>query len=100
MARASAPAAIGLAAGPAAAVSPAVAVSREGGSNVMVPKTLKYRVVLACGLLALASLAAAADDRKGDKPALSGTWGMKGGELTVAFADKGVLKIAPTVTVP
>src|SRR5262245_38457289 len=60
----------------------------------MVPKTLKYRVVLACGLLALAGLAAA-DDKKGDEPAVSGTWGMKGGELTVAFADKGVLKIAP-----
>src|SRR5262245_47521965 len=61
----------------------------------MVPKTLKYRVVLACGLLALVSLAATADDKKGDKPALSGTWGMKDGEVKIVFADKGVMKIAP-----
>jgi hypothetical protein len=61
----------------------------------MVPKTLTYRVVLACGLLALAGLAAMADDKKGDKPALSGTWGKKDGEPKIEFADKGVLKIAP-----
>src|SRR5262245_26450416 len=61
----------------------------------MVPKTLKYGVVLACGVLALASLAATADDKKGDKPALSGTWGKKDGELKIEFADKGVLKIVP-----
>src|SRR5215831_8094646 len=61
----------------------------------MVSKTLKHRVVLACGLLALACLAATADDKKGDKPALSGTWGKKDGELKVEFADKGVMKIAP-----
>ena len=58
----------------------------------MVPNFLKY-VVLACSALALASLAAVGD--KGDQPALSGTWGKKGGELTIEFADKGVLKIAP-----
>jgi hypothetical protein len=61
----------------------------------MVPKTLKYRVVLACGVLALAGLAATAEDKKGDKPALSGTWGKKDGELKIEFADKGVLKIVP-----
>jgi hypothetical protein len=61
----------------------------------MEPKTLKYPVVLACGLLALASLAATAGETKGDRPALSGTWGKKDGELKIAFADKGVLKIAP-----
>jgi hypothetical protein len=61
----------------------------------MLPKTLKYGLVLTCGVLALASLAATADDKKGDKPALSGTWGKKDGELTIEFADKGVLKIAP-----
>jgi hypothetical protein len=95
MARASAPAAAGFAAGPVAAVCPAVAVFREGGSNVMVAKTLEYLVVLACGALALAGPAATADDKKGDKPALSGSWGKKGGELKIEFADKAVLKIAP-----
>ena len=39
--------------------------------------------------------AATADDKKGDRPALSGTWGKKDGELTIEFADKDVLKIAP-----
>jgi hypothetical protein len=61
----------------------------------MVPKTRKYPVVLACGLLGLASLAATAGDKKGDKPALSGTWVKKDGEPKIEFADKGVLKIAP-----
>jgi hypothetical protein len=61
----------------------------------MVPQTLKYGVVLACGVLALASLAATANAKKGDKPALSGTWGKKDGELKIEFADKAVLKIAP-----
>jgi hypothetical protein len=77
------------------AVPPTVAVVPEGGSNVMVPKGLKYGLVLACGALALASLAATAGDRKGDKPALSGTWVKKDAELKIQFADKGVLKIAP-----
>jgi hypothetical protein len=61
----------------------------------MVPKALKYGVMLACGVLALASLAATADDNKGDKPALSGTWGKKDGELKIEFVDKDVLKIVP-----
>jgi len=51
--------------------------------------------VLACGLLALAGLAATADDKTGDKPALSGTWGKKDGESKIEFAGKGVMKIAP-----
>src|SRR5262245_36314721 len=67
----------------------------KGVSNVMVPQTLKYGVVLACGVLALASLSASADDQKGNKPALSGTWGKKDGELKIEFADKDVMKIAP-----
>jgi hypothetical protein len=84
------------AAGSAAGVSQPVAVSREGGWNVMLPKILKYGAVLSCGVLViLASLLAAADDKKGDKPALSGTWGKKDGELRIEFVDKGVLKIAP-----
>src|SRR5262245_11686546 len=60
----------------------------------MVAKTRAYRVVLACGLLALAGLAEAGD-RKGDRPALSGSWGMKDGELKIEFDGKGVLKVVP-----
>jgi len=59
----------------------------------MVPKTLKYVLLLACGVLALASLAATADDKKGDKPAVSGTWVKKDAEPKVEFVDKNVLKI-------
>jgi hypothetical protein len=58
-------------------------------------KTLTCGVVLACGVLAQASPAVSADDKKGDKPALSGTWAKKDGELKIEFADKDVLKIAP-----
>jgi peroxiredoxin len=69
----------------------------------MLPKTHRYGLVLTCCALALASLAATgcsgpppmADDKKGDKPALSGTWGKKDGELKIEFADKRVLKITP-----
>src|SRR5262249_14609036 len=38
---------------------------------------------------------AEADDNKGDRPALSGTWGKKDGALKIEFADKGIMKIAP-----
>src|SRR5262245_20896625 len=61
----------------------------------MARKTLRDRVVLACGLLALVGLAAHAEDKKGDKPALSGTWSKKDGEAKIEFVDKGVVKIAP-----
>jgi hypothetical protein len=61
----------------------------------MLSKILEYAAVLACGVLLLASLPASADDRKGDKPALSGTWGKKDGELKIEFAEKSVMKIAP-----
>jgi hypothetical protein len=54
-------------------------------------KLLGHRVAVACGVLILAGVAAAADE----KPALSGTWGKKEGELKMEFADKEVLKIAP-----
>ena len=87
--------ALGFAAGPAAGVSPAVAVFRDEGSNVMMPKTLTCGVVLAWGVLALVSLTATAEDKKSDPPALSGTWGKKDGELKIEFTGKDVLKIAP-----
>jgi RNA polymerase sigma factor (sigma-70 family) len=51
-------AAIGFAAGSAAAVSPAVAVLTRGVASVMVPKTLKTVVLLACGVVVLAGLSA------------------------------------------
>jgi hypothetical protein len=63
----------------------------------MLRKTLSYSAVLACSVLALASLSASADDKKDDKekPALSGAWVKKEGELKIEFADKNVMKIAP-----
>jgi hypothetical protein len=61
----------------------------------MVSNLLKYDAVLACGVLLLACLPASADDKKSEKPVLSGTWGKKDGELKIEFADQGVLKIAP-----
>ena len=53
--------------------------------------------VLACGLVVLASLSAAADDKKGDKDksALAGVWQRTEGDLKIEFADKSVLKISP-----
>jgi hypothetical protein len=61
----------------------------------MLPKTLKYSAVLACSVLVLARVPAWAEDKKGDKPALSGTWGKKDAELKIEFADKGSMKIVP-----
>jgi hypothetical protein len=61
----------------------------------MLRKTLNYGEVLACGVLVLASLSAFADDKKDDKPALSGSWVKKDGELKIEFTDKDVMKIAP-----
>jgi hypothetical protein len=52
----------------------------------------KCFAVLVCGVVALA---AAAEEKKDDKAALSGTWAMKGGELKVEFADKDTMKIFP-----
>ena len=61
----------------------------------MLPNTLKYGAVLACGVLVLANLPAVADDPKGDKPTLSGTWAKKDGQMKLEFVDKDVLKMAP-----
>jgi hypothetical protein len=61
----------------------------------MLRKMLEYGAALACAVVVLASVPASADDKKGDKSTLSGTWGKKEGELKMEFADKGVLKIAP-----
>ena len=51
-------------------------------------------VPLSCVVLALACLPAAADDNK-DKPALSGTWVKKGGDLRIEFGDDHAMKILP-----
>jgi hypothetical protein len=61
----------------------------------MLMKTLKYGVVLVCGVLALSSLLAPAGGQEKDKPALSGLWVQKGGELTMEFSGKDVVKISP-----
>ncbi len=60
---------------------------------MMLRNPLTYGAVLACSVLALAGLSAAADDK--DKPALTGVWMQKGGELKIEFCDKDVLKIFP-----
>jgi hypothetical protein len=60
-------------------------------------QTFSYALALACGVLVLAQLSVAADDKKDakDKPALTGVWALKGAELKLEFADKDVLKISP-----
>lgn len=51
--------------------------------------------LLAYTFLVLACRSAAAEDKKDDKPALSGTWVKKDGNLKVEFSDKDVMKIFP-----
>ena len=61
------------------------------------PKTFRCALALAFGFLVLASLTAAADDKKDTKDtrAPSGVWALQGGEMKLEFADKDVLKISP-----
>ena len=61
----------------------------------MLTNILKCGAALACGVMVLAGLSASAGDKKADKPALSGAWTQKGGELKIEFAGKDVMKIAP-----
>jgi hypothetical protein len=82
---------------------------------------LKCVAALACGVLVLAGLhlhgdgcpgarvlallgvdvccttTTSAEEKKDDKdkPALSGTWALKGAELKIEFADKNVMKVFP-----
>jgi hypothetical protein len=51
--------------------------------------------VVTCTALAVVHLVAVADDKKADKPALSGTWVRAGADLKIEFADKDVVRIAP-----
>lgn len=46
-------------------------------------------------LLSLVHASAVAEDKKDAKPALTGTWGKKEGQMKIAFGEKGVLTIAP-----
>jgi len=85
---------IEFAAGSAAAMCPAVVVLTKGVPNMKRSMTLPCGVVLACSIFILTGLSASADDKK-DKPALSGTWALKGGEAKIEFADKNVVKFAP-----
>src|SRR5438552_18852425 len=65
---------------------------------MMLQGTRTYSAALACSVMALAGLAAAAaGSPKGDKgkPALTGVWVQKGGELKIEFGDKDVLKFFP-----
>ncbi len=61
----------------------------------MLRKTLKCVATLACAFLVLAGPSAGADDKKDDKPALSGVWMQTGGQVKIEFSGKDVLKIAP-----
>lgn len=54
----------------------------------------KSVVLLACGVLVLASLSALADDKKGNS-VLSGEWQKKDGHLKIEFCDKNTIKIYP-----
>src|SRR5688572_17196777 len=77
-------------------------------------KMLGDSTVLACGVLTLLGLhspphngclgarlfaltcaSLVVESGEGDKPALSGAWGKKGGELKIEFADESAMKIAP-----
>src|SRR5262249_33646302 len=94
---------------------PAVAVVARGVSNDMLPKSLMYGAMFACGFLVLAGLhhagnccpgarilalacaSAAADDEKDakDKPALSGVWLQDGEEMQIEFVGKDKVKFLP-----
>ncbi|HJZ93371.1 MAG TPA: hypothetical protein VKE40_21015 [Gemmataceae bacterium] len=61
----------------------------------MRPRIPIHVMALACGLLILPGQTATADVKKEEKPALSGTWAMKDGQLKMQFSGKDGLKIHP-----
>lgn len=76
----------------------------EGASSQSAPRSIRDRhrelfhhffvhVMAQVGLVAGGT--EAADDKKEDKPALSGVWVRKEGEMKFEFADKNVLKVSP-----
>jgi hypothetical protein len=53
------------------------------------------RLLALLGVDVCCTTTTSAEDKKDDKPALSGTWALKGGELKIEFADKNVMKVFP-----
>jgi RNA polymerase sigma factor (sigma-70 family) len=106
-------AATGFVSGSAAAVTPAVVALTQGVSNVMILNTIKLAAVLISGALILGGVAKyggfaaqagpeplvvlRADDNKEDKdkPAISGVWVLKDGEMKLDFSEKDRIAIFP-----
>jgi hypothetical protein len=61
----------------------------------MRPRTPIHLIALAFGLLILPAPRAADDDKKEEKPVLSGTWTLKDGQLKMEFSGKDGLTIIP-----
>jgi hypothetical protein len=73
-----------------------VAIYNKGAANMARSRSFQCSVMLACSVLLLVRLAVGADEGKAQaKPALTGVWVLKGGELKIEFADKNVVKIFP-----
>jgi hypothetical protein len=64
-------------------------------TRVMRRNTLKFGALLVCGVLALAGRSVPADDGKGDKNKLSGTWEKKEAEPKLEFTGEDKLTIFP-----
>lgn len=60
-------------------------------------RSISERVFLICTILAIPALLAIADEKKDakDKPALSGTWTKKEGQMKIEFMDMGTMKLYP-----
>jgi hypothetical protein len=101
---------VGVAHGPGRALAPASigSAARPGDGDaptVRQPRTPDHRdyfhflihhLVAVGNAIGHQFVSATADDKDGkDKPALSGTWVKKEGELKIEFADKEVLKVSP-----
>ena len=56
---------------------------------------LTYGISLCAIAVQLSMTASAGDNKSKDKPALSGVWELKGGEMRIEFADKDVMKLFP-----
>src|SRR5262249_8503110 len=65
------------------------------GGKIMLWTIRAALPMLACSALVLACVASAPADDAKDKPGASGIWAKKEGQLTIAFADKDVLRSAP-----
>jgi hypothetical protein len=84
------------AAGSTAVLCPSAPVITQGVLNMMRAKAYPCGVALACSILMLAGVIAAADDKAAkDKPALTSVWMLDGGEMKIEFVDKKVMKLFP-----